>query len=384
MRFTKTLKNTVMVMSLMAAFQSQAGWYTASGTGSDRNDAVNDALKTILLQSGADIQIEQTFNNGVMRNDSISIRSHAPVKKVIVTEEQRTLDKFTVTIKAFINEKQINKCSEASVKKGFQMLVFKYADSDVFQGSIGVEGIEKEMTRIVFDRLKNSSVFAVRSPVNANLANSTETNANEDFKEKNLAKLGENSGSQYVMRASISSVSVSDVGNNMLTKLIFSRTRSINFDIEVYDAVNKIFVFRRSYTGEADWPYKQGERVDLKGDNFKNTSYGMRLYELCSKAADDLTAELRCAPVSSRVIDIDGDNLIISMGRDNGLEVGKVFSLEQSSTINTAQGVEYDSIEKTSGHYKVIAVYPHAAKLHPTDLQNNILNIDINDIVTLR
>lgn len=47
-------------------------------------------------------------------------------------------------------------------------------------------------------------------------------------------------------------------------------------------------------------------------------------------------------------------------------------------------GDNYSAYEKSNSVYKVVSVYPHAAKLHPVDLQNNTLNVNVNDVVTLQ
>lgn len=57
-----------------------ATWYTANGTGSDRNDAVNDAIRNVMLQAGADVKIEQNYKNGVLQSDNVNIMSRSPIK----------------------------------------------------------------------------------------------------------------------------------------------------------------------------------------------------------------------------------------------------------------------------------------------------------------
>ena len=113
-----------------------ATWYTANGTGSDRNDAVNDAIRNVMLQAGADVKIEQNYKNGVLQSDNVNIMSRSPIKKLIVMSEQTTFSKVTVTIKAFIDERFAKaRCSGAAVHKAVLPVSFRFADSQAYQGS---------------------------------------------------------------------------------------------------------------------------------------------------------------------------------------------------------------------------------------------------------
>ena len=141
------IKFALPLILAFSSVQANAKWYSATGEGEDRNAAVNDAIRNIILQSGASVHIEESFKNGVMQKDNISIKSTSPIKKVVVLNEQTTFHRVTVSIKAFINENQVNKgCTVANIKKTMIPVAFKYADSQAYQGSMGIEGIENVMT----------------------------------------------------------------------------------------------------------------------------------------------------------------------------------------------------------------------------------------------
>lgn len=88
--------------------------------------------------------------------------------------------------------------------------------------------------------------------------------------------------------------------------------------------------------------------------------------------------------MNARIIDIDGDDLVINVGNENGLRNGLKFTLMQTASLSGPTGDNYNVYEKSNSVYKVVSVYPHAAKIHPVDLQNNTLNVNVNDVVTLR
>ncbi|MGN0894298.1 MAG: flagellar assembly protein T N-terminal domain-containing protein [Succinivibrio sp.] len=380
----KLLKIISVLCLAGMTLSAQAKWYTASGTGTDRNDAVNDAIRNIMLESGADVRIEQNFKNGVLQSDNVRISSKNPIKQLVVLEQETTLNTVRVTIKAFVDEKYIKaKCSGSLINKTILPIAFKFADSQAFQGSIGIENINKELDKLVMENLYKSTIFITKPMVKANFSTENHSDINSSYATENLSSIANRYGSQYVIMGTINSVSVSEVGENFLTKMIFIPTRSINFDIDVYDAINEQIIFHRNYATEADWPFKQNDFIDLRSDRFKGSDYGQRLYDLTNKVSKDLVYLLQCAPANARVIDLDGDDLVINLGRENGIKKGMNFALEQTASMSGPNGDNYSVYEKSNSVYKVVSVYPHAAKLHPVDLQSNTLNVNVNDVVTL-
>lgn len=392
MKIANLIKNiSAAAVLCLSSSQAYSAWYVANGTAAitdgvtqARNDAVNDAIRNALLQSGASVQIDQTFKNGVLESDTIHVRSSSPIRKVIVAEEQRSLNKVNVTVKVFIDDKRVKRCSQSKVKKILLPVSFRYADSSAYQGSIGIENINKELDRLMSEKMSNAAVFNLKPTLNINIATKKTLNSSPNQNENNMVSLATRYSAQYVMTATIHSLSISEPSDNVLTKLVFTPTRSISFDIDVYDAINNASVFHQNYTGEAEWPFKNSEFLDLRSDRFKGSAFAQRLYDLIDRAVNDVVANFQCAPVSARVIDTAGDDFVISLGRDSGIRKDMIFTLEQTSTMQSGLGGEYEVYEGKSGTYKVVAVYPRAAKLRPVDLKNNILNVNINDVVTLQ
>ena len=379
------IKFALPLILAFSSVQANAKWYSATGEGEDRNAAVNDAIRNIILQSGASVHIEESFKNGVMQKDSFSIKSTSPIKRLVVLNEQTSFHRVTVNIKAFINENQVKKgCSVANIKKTMIPVAFKYSDSQAYQGSMGIEGIEKIITKQFHENLRMIKTVNVKTPLNINLPKDYSKEVDNSFVFKNLTSIASRENAQYVLIGTINSVAVSKVGNNLLTNLLFSDTRSLNFDIDIYDAINDELVFHQNYQMEADWPYAQSDYIDIKGNNFKSTAYSQRMYGLLKDAAKDISYEIQCAPVSAKVIDIDGDDIIINIGKNNGITKNTEFTVVQRTSVQTTTGKEYESYEDAAGRYKAVSIYPNASKLKPADLQNNVLNININDVVTVQ
>ncbi len=384
MDFLKIAKVSITLFLASVSLSSNASWQVATGIGQNQEDAVNDAIHNLLMQTGSDIRLEQAYKNGVLQGSSYGPTSSNIIKKLVVLETQNTLNRTTVTIKAFIDDKKAKvKCKGASIQKSILPLSFKYADSQAFQGAIGIEDLNKELDKILYEQLSNTATFSTRPVLKVNVVNDNGKNVPNKNKLDNLKAISTHYGSQYIVSGTINSLSKSKVGNNVITNLMFIPTRTIDFDVDVFDAINQQVIFHKNYTGETDWPFESNEFLDLRSDRFRGSAYGQRLYELTSKAAKDLVRELQCASISARVIDTKGDEIIINIGNDSGVKKDMKFSLDQTSNMTSIEGNEYEIHEAAKGLYRVTAVYPHTAKLKPVDLQNNTLNVDVDDIVTL-
>ena len=66
----KTILKTLLSLGLLAfAFSANAKWYTSNGIGTTRDEAVNDALENIMMQSGADVKLLQVYKNGALQTE---------------------------------------------------------------------------------------------------------------------------------------------------------------------------------------------------------------------------------------------------------------------------------------------------------------------------
>ena len=105
MTIFKITKALVLILAVSLSLQAQAKWHQAKGVGLNTDAAVNDAIHNLLLDSGADMRLEQVYKDGVLEGTHASVASKNPIRKLVVLERQSTLNRTTVTIKAFIEDR---------------------------------------------------------------------------------------------------------------------------------------------------------------------------------------------------------------------------------------------------------------------------------------
>ena len=93
MKFSKIAKVSITLFLASISLQSYASWQVATGIGQNREDAVNDAIHNLLMQSGADIRLEQSYKSGVLNGTSYGPASQNIIKKLVVLETQHTLNR---------------------------------------------------------------------------------------------------------------------------------------------------------------------------------------------------------------------------------------------------------------------------------------------------
>ena len=115
--FKKLFKNTLALSLLVLSLNASAAWHKASGVGTSRNDAVNDAIRNVMLEAGADVRILQSFKDGQIVSSNMDVRGANPIKELVVLEEQSTNNTVTIfdlneieAIKPQYLNLYINKC----------------------------------------------------------------------------------------------------------------------------------------------------------------------------------------------------------------------------------------------------------------------------------
>ncbi len=384
------LKALLCACAALASGQAAAKWYTVTGTApimdsvsQARDEAVNDAIRNAMLEAGAQVSIVSDFKGGVLQHNSMSVQSSVPVRRVVVTEEQKTAGRVSVTAKVLLDDEHQRTCAASRLRKSVVPIAFSYRDQNAYQGSAGVENLNQEISADVYQALSKSPALAVRPPVSATLQGTGYGSAPGGELRDELIGLGRQNQAGFIVTGTIDSAAASDAGSGVLDKLFYQRTRSISFSVTVYDARNGSQLFTQNYQAVADWPFKQGEFIDLRSEQFKGSAYGTRVHQLTERAASDIIGALQCRMPSASIIDLDNDGFIIDLGSENGIQPGMKFTIGQTSETVAPDGGTYGRMDKARGIYVVDKVYPTSARLKPADLNDNLLNVRVNDQVEM-
>ncbi len=384
----KNLTAIALTIALMLPLPSYAAWYTVQGqapivssVAKARDEAINDAIYNAKLEAGAQVNIEQEFKSGKLASQNAHIKGSGAVRKVVVIGEQQTSGRIQLTARILLDDSRIKTCAASSIKKTVLPISFNYADQYAYNGSSGIDTINRELSTYIYSKLAKAPYLLIRNEANINLRGTNQNTAPDNALGDDIAAIARQHDAQYVLTGTIQSAAAADAGEGVFDKLFYQRTRTLAFNINLYEASNSELIFSNNYSMTSDWPFKQGEFLDLRSERFLSSAFAQRMRELCDLATTEITQALQCRTSEATIIDIESDGFIIDMGAESGISKGMKFSMLETSESYDISGIGYSQQDTKQGIYIVDKVSANTAKLRAADLNDNVINVRLNDKV---
>ena len=375
---------------LLLALPVQANWIKARGsapivngdTEFAREQATQDALRQAMLQAGASVSSIQNLSNGALTRDMFQIRANSEIRQYNLLEEERQNDRLFVTLRAYIVADR-SRCSGAQYAKGITLIRFRLADSD--QARHGqIYELNSEITRQLFNRLSGlSQNFVTRRWLDENLGlDPRRLLQGENSYHRQLQSLAAETDSQYLLFGVLQDISLRDAQGNLLEQWLDDPIRHFSMQLYLFDGLTGELSEQKNYQGEAVWSFDKQEQVDVSGQKFWNSAYGMEISAQLNRAVQDLQLKLQCTNPIARIMRIDGDNYHINLGKRNGIKTGDHFYIEQRADFTDGFGRDRTIRNPTTGMMEVKRVYEDNAVMMPLN-RYAPGNIQINDLAVL-
>ncbi len=375
---------------LLLALPVQANWIKARGsapivngdTEFAREQATQDALRQAMLQAGASVSSIQNLSNGALTRDMFQIRANSEIRQYNLLEEERQNDRLFVTLRAYIVADR-SRCSGAQYAKGITLIRFRLADSD--QARHGqIYELNSEITRQLFNRLSGlSQNFVTRRWLDENLGlDPRRLLQGENSYHRQLQSLAAETDSQYLLFGVLQDISLRDAQGNLLDQWLDDPIRHFSMQLYLFDGLTGELSEQKNYQGEAVWSFDKQEQVDVSGQKFWNSAYGMEISAQLNRAVQDLQLKLQCTNPIARIMRIDGDNYHINLGKRNGIKTGDHFYIEQRADFTDGFGRDRTIRNPTTGMMEVKRVYEDNAVMMPLN-RYAPGNIQINDLAVL-
>lgn len=368
-----------------------AGWYTARGSApiidsdvaSARRNAIDDALRNAALQAGADVSIEQVIENGTLLDDKLRISARSPIRRMTVIEEQENGKVVSVLVKALINDDASADCYAGNIKKTILPFVFRYQDPEASLSAAGIEEFDKYLTDLVYSGVAQSPALTVLPADNSRLLIHQSSSGPDYNLQRTLDSISRRTQAQFIIVGNINSLSKSDVGSNKFTQMFYNPTRTIRFNVQVYDVYSGKLLVAKDYQGDAEWTLAN-QNFTLRSDKFATSDYGQRVQQLSKYAIADIVSKLRCQFPTARVVQVNDTTIRINLGANANIKPGMKFHLIHRSDYQDRHNMTYFQNNETDGIYKVVDVSPTAATLKAVDINHQLINVMLDDIVTLK
>ena len=378
----------LLTLLTLASTSSFAQWYETSGMAVVKNGdshraktiAMENALKKALLVAGASVSSVQQVVNGILTQDQISIRASGSVNSVELVSEDHQDDTITITIRAdiFPQEKQ---CFSSDYKK--TLLITRSHLRNREQANIGgIYQLENNLMYKLAEKLNSQGHY-----LDTKLALKTRTEFsryNDSLDAEAIAQLSKNlsdvTDTQFVMYSEINDISFNNQENNswqFWQEDEFDRHFNISFYI--YNGSDGELVFYKDYQNSAPWTYTKRAQVDVASGTFWQSAYGQVIDQTLNKVTTDLDENMMCQPTRGRIVQVDGNQIIVNLGKRHGVQIGDEFSLLHKHNFISKDGKSYSGFNISPYKVKVTQVSQQAA--HAITADEHILgNIQVNDI----
>ena len=345
----KLIKQLTLI-SLLCSFSASSQWYETQGHARTndislelaRTKAMENALKKALLVSGASVSSVQQVVNGLLTQDQISIRASGSVNSIELVDEIHSDNLITVTIRADIFP-QDKKCFAVNFKKSLLLTRSHLLHRE--QANVGkIYLIDKAVMQQLGQQLNQHSAFTKTSSI---LNNKTEfSRLNNSLASDKIAQLtqslSESTDSQYVMFSEITNTSFDQQATNswlFWQQGIYPRNFAMNFYL--YNGLNGELVWQDSYQNTAPWTFSKRHKVDVYGNAFWQSEYGLMVNNIIEKVVKDIDENIMCEPSRGKIIQVEGNQVTINLGRDHGLKIGDEFSLLHLTHFTNNSGKSY-------------------------------------------
>jgi hypothetical protein len=383
-----TLVKQLTILSLLCSFSVSSQWYETQGHARTndtsveiaRTKAIENALKKALLVSGASVSSVQQVVNGLLTKDQINIRASGSVNSIELVDEVHSNNLITVTIRADIFA-QDKKCFAVNFKKSLLITRSHLAHRE--QANIGeIYLIDKAIMRELGTQLNQQSVFTKTSTI---LNNKTDfSRLNDSLQSYKIAQLtqslSESTDSQYIMFSEITNISFDEQATNkwlFWQQGIYPRNFAINFYL--YNGLNGELVWQENYQNTAPWTFTKRIKVDVYGNAFWQSDYGVMVNNIIDKVIKDIDENIMCEPSRGKIIQVQGNQITINLGRDHGLKMGDEFSLLHLTHFTNNSGKSYAGFNVSPYKVKVTKLTRQTATATTPD-GSLFGNIQIDDL----
>lgn len=382
------MKVSLLFTLLLASLSARAELIEAQGSaailGGDevyaREQATRDALRQALLASGASVSSIQRLENGSLRSEQIQIRSGGDIRQYRLKREEVRNGRMYITLVADIQaERQICQTQHYAKDLTLVRLRMRYPD----QASTGaLDDMPADLSRRLFETLATTPQVIARQWLDENLRidplhlQQGDRSALEEIKALSLR-----TDSQYLVLGSIDDLSLEPQGN-ALTSWYEDPVRNFSMQLYLFDGINGSLLGRKEYKGRANWTFSKREQVGSSGGQFWQSSFGQEVGYQLKEAAQDIAAELACAPVTARIVAQHERGPHINLGRRNGVKLGDQFRVQHSADFVDPYGKSRVMRNPADGLFEVVQVFEDGAIISSQN-KYSPFNVQIGDLAVL-
>ncbi|MGY5451489.1 flagellar assembly protein T N-terminal domain-containing protein [Agarivorans sp. MS3-6] len=378
-----------LVMLLGAVCPSYAVWFEGEGQAKIRDgqvdvarqQAIKDALLTLMYRGGASVKSLQVVKSGVLETDELTVRTNGEVYDMKLLVETINEDQITVKVAADIFP--LNSCEKDSYAKTLFVGPFQLQKREHAQLG-GIYRTPEEVSQRLFYRFKNKSKrIDARHLMTRQIAfDGRYSNDIEPQMLKVARSLSSQYDVQYILFGKIIDMSsYNETTSNLLG--INSTVKQRNFQLRLYviDGINGETILRKSYGSNREWPFDVTMKLDVTGETFWSSDYGKLIDSYIDQSVVDVEDALYCRQSLAKVVGLYNDQVVINIGQTNGVRKGDKFELvRQQYLMHLDGGLRGPIFNADDTQLTVVSVQSDRSVLR-TERFSDMANIQIRDVL---
>lgn len=383
----KTITHIIAGLCILISSTTYAQWFETEGSAQIHNgdvaqakaQAIEEALRQAMLDSGAFISTEQSSYDGVLNNDTFNISANNDIRQYSLLSEKRDKNYFYVKVRVFI-ENETQNCLGSRYKKNVLPVLFKYDREQYQLSALGLNDINVAISNRLEKIIKDNRLMIPRAVYNKNLGiDPINLNPNDTSLKNTIQELARVNDVQYIITGVIRDLNIHKEDEGLINSLVGDDIRDMGFSIYVFDGISGEEVYRNDYTTSAVWEFGS-KKNDVMSDYFWHSAYGLATNSLLKRTVDDINQALACSKPIARIVKKDpySDNFFINLGKVNNIKQGNRFYIEHDARFTDINGRERYVRQRAKTQAEVIEVYSNTAILKPIEHANG--NIQINDL----
>lgn len=296
-----------------------------------KKQALQDAIRQASLQAGVKVRSQTVVNQNVVQADNFSLRAAAAVSYTQILDERVTAGIVTVRVKVTLSNDDT--CAPAFRKRMMATAFPLVEPSQVSSAETQdlYSGIPREINNILMESKDFISRDATHITLYDNPTLAPELSSDDPYKTSRVMQLASTQGVQLVLSGVIRDMQIESgdyvkgSGPFAMAKSwmhdVWSR-RGIAVDVYVHDGFSGALLFQSRYKEIVAGDVWIPATYTVGSERFNATTSGEKIAGIIAQASADIRRSLSCYPFATRIINVEGNMLVIDAGAQENLHAG--------------------------------------------------------------
>ncbi|WP_026971300.1 flagellar assembly protein T N-terminal domain-containing protein [Aliagarivorans marinus] len=326
------MKQLALILALLLhSVVAQAEWMQAQGRSAinglgkqqARSEATQDAVKQLLLYSGASVTAISQVNDGKLTLDQLEVVSKGNLHNVQIVKEWREGDHYYVEMGADVFP-ILSQCKASGYSKNLLLLPpFLKPQATINVGQLhdmspAVEQRSYDIAREVAQQ------FNVLHP--PKLPQNYYKPGSHNY--QGIKDLAKRYDAQYLLGLEIENISLDRKHQPKHFTLSYPN-RYFVVNVRVYNAVDLEEIYNKRYSLHTEWRFKAEKIVYPASAEFWLSDYGDAVNDMLYSIIRDIDALLACQPLQGYIVrQLDEDRWQINLGHNNQIQPGMLLDVD--------------------------------------------------------